>query len=96
MKLFKQFLGFLLLLFAGLITLSLVFAMVKAVLQTITELQKDTAYGIGYLIGTCIGLVIIGGLIYFLAKVGLRLVKGKAAKKESIDDIGANNPTASP
>lgn len=88
MNTLKRFLGYFLLIVLGFITLTVIFRLLKAIVETINEIERDPSYGVGYLIGNIFGFAIIGIIIYFLGKLGFKLINQEDFQSESINEIG--------
>ena len=87
---FKKIVGILLITLAGLFTLGTL----SSLFTTITvpaEKTGNEAYDNGLVAGKWAFLVIISVIIFFMFKVGLKLVKKKTTNIESINEIGSEN-----
>ncbi|MDR6762234.1 putative membrane protein [Flavobacterium sp. 2755] len=84
----RKIFGIFLIIIGSLLSLSLIVAILKALMQSIGVLGKSTYEGIGFLFGIFIMTVIFGIIIYFIFKYGFKLLKTKALPQDTIDDIG--------
>jgi hypothetical protein len=84
----KKILGIFLIIIGALLSLSLIAAILKALMQSIGELARSTYEGIGFLFGIFVMMVIFGIIIYFIFKYGFKLLKTKSLPQDTIDDIG--------
>ncbi|WP_157485885.1 hypothetical protein [Flavobacterium soli] len=50
-------------------------------------MEKLASEGIGYAFGSLFGIVLIGVIIYFMFKMGLKLISKKKIEMESIDKM---------
>jgi hypothetical protein len=84
----KKILGIFFIIIGALLSLSLIAAILKALMQSIGELARSTYEGIGFLFGIFVMMVIFGIIIYFIFKYGFKLLKTKSLPQDTIDDIG--------
>lgn len=89
MNILKKITGIFLLILAGILSLAALVSFINAITATIDTMGKSTSEGIGYAFGSLFGIVIIGIVIYFMIKIGLKLISKKKVEVESIDEIGA-------
>ncbi len=88
MDVLKKIAGVILLIFAGLLAIATLYSGFNSMNECINRF-KNSAEGIGFLLGTIIGLIILFAIVYFTAKFGFKLIrKKKTAAVDSIDDIG--------
>ncbi|WP_343697764.1 hypothetical protein [Flavobacterium sp.] len=84
----KKILGIFLIITGALLSLSMIAAILKALLQSVQELAKSTYEGIGFLFGILIMTIIFGIIIYFIFKIAFKLLKTKPLPQDTIEDIG--------
>lgn len=87
MNILKKIVGVLLLVIAGLLTLSTLYAFIDGIVRTIEKFKDSGAYGVGSAIGTIIASAFFIFIIIYITKKGLKLISNKN-KTDSIDDIG--------
>lgn len=78
MNIIKILTGCVLILIASVLLLSLFFGLIKAIPKCITAFQDSAAYGVSYIIGTLIGMTLIGILTFFIGRLGFKLVRSKS------------------
>ncbi len=89
MNLLKKITGIFLVLLAGILSLVTLISAINATKESIEKIKESTSVGIGYAFGSLFGIIIIGVIIYFMFKMGLKLISKKKIEVESIDEIGA-------
>lgn len=88
MNILKKLAGILLLLFAGMLSLGTLMSLLNAITEIIKKSKESSVYTISYALGSLVGAAIIVVIIYFVSKLGLKLIKKKNIQVESIDEIG--------
>jgi hypothetical protein len=88
MTILKKVIGVILLLLGGLISFSTLINLLKEIIIMVQMEEELSAYHIGYTIGIIIGLVFVSVIVYYLIKLGLKLLERKKEKADTIDDIG--------
>jgi hypothetical protein len=83
----KKLLGILLIILGGLFTLGVLSSIFTAIIVPRTK-TGNVAYDSGFAFGYWIFIVFLSVIIFFMFKVGLKLVKKKKINVESIDEIG--------
>lgn len=77
MDVLKKIAGFILLLFAGIIGLATLFSIFNTINRCIKKIQSSTAEGLGYVIGSIVGFILVAVVIYFISKLALKLINDK-------------------
>lgn len=77
----KKIIGYVLLIFGIFWALLATYAFPRALMDAIAEMKKDEAEGTGFLIGTLVGMVLIILLIFFIIKIGARLIRNHNKSK---------------
>lgn len=80
MELLKKVGGYLILIIAIIFSMSAIATFPKGILDSIIEIKKDTASGIGFLLGTLVVEVLFIFLILYLFKKGSKLIRTKHEK----------------
>jgi hypothetical protein len=88
MTIVKKIAGVLLLIFATLLSLGTLVSIFNGVNDSIREIKESTIMGISYAFGSLFGAAILISIIYFTAKLGLKLIRKKEVEVDSIDEIG--------
>ena len=88
MNIVKKMAGILLLLIAALLSLGTLMSIFGGINDSIKEIKKSTTMGISYAFGSLVGAIILVAIIYYIIKLGLKLIKGKSPIIDSIEDIG--------
>ncbi len=88
MNIVKKMAGILLLLIAALLSLGTLMSIFGGINDSIREIKKSTTMGISYAFGSLVGAIILVAILYYMIKLGLKLIKGKSEKIDSIEDIG--------
>jgi hypothetical protein len=88
MNIVKKIAGVLLLIFATLLSLGTLVSIFNGVNDSIREIKESTIMGISYAFGSLFGAAILISIIYFTAKLGLKLIRKKEVEVDSIDEIG--------
>ncbi|MFB3388438.1 hypothetical protein [Flavobacterium sp. LAR06] len=86
MKILKIIAGYVLLFFAGFITLATIRAFFSSLMDASVEFQKSKSDGIAFFLGGLVVIVLAILLIKYLWKTGNRLIGKK--NNVSLDDIG--------
>ncbi len=71
----KKIAGFLMLVVAVVLCMAALTTFPKGILDSIIEIKKDTASGLGFLFGTLIGIALFTILIVFLFRRGFKFVR---------------------
>jgi hypothetical protein len=77
MHVLKQIIGIVLVMIAALLSFAVVISSVKTINQCIIEVRNSASFGTAYVIGNILGLVLMGIVIYFIGKLGFKLISGK-------------------
>jgi hypothetical protein len=88
MNIFKKTTGVLLLVFAALFSIAVLASFLNGIVESSKEINKSTTSGIAYAFGSLITLAIFVAILYFIIKLGLKLIKKKNTRINSIDEIG--------
>lgn len=88
MNIVKKMAGILLLLIAALLSLGTLMSIFGGINDSIKEIKKSTTMGISYAFGSLVGAIILVAILYYMIKLGLKLIKGKSPIIDSIEDIG--------
>ena len=88
MNILKKITGVLVLLIAALLSFGTLMSIFGGINDSIKEIKKSTTMGISYAFGSLVGAIILVAIIYYIIKLGLKLIKGKSPIIDSIEDIG--------
>lgn len=80
----KKIAGIILILIGFILSVGLLFAILRSISKVIIQINKNTTYGVSYLIGTLIGVSICALITYLIINFGVKLIKSK--KKLSLRD----------
>ena len=86
----KKILGVLFILVGGLLSLSLLMQ-IPSLFKRLADNGGANEFGIGYVVGSIMGVLIICALIFFLFKFGFKWLSNKKNPKiEAVSSIGKN------
>jgi hypothetical protein len=90
MDIFKKIAGVVLLIVAAFMSIGTLRALLNGITQSIREIHWSSGYGIGYAMGSIIGIAILVFIIFKIVKFALKLIKKKPIPEDGIDDIGTS------
>lgn len=89
MKILKIITGYILLFFAGFVTLATINTFFTSLMDASVEFHKSKSFGVAFFLGGMVVIVLAILLIRFLWKTGNKLIgKQKKVSLDSIDEIG--------
>ena len=88
MYIFRKIAGIILLLFAGILSITILATTPSSFIRCKAKIAEANPGSIGYVLGSLFVTVVAIIAIFYIVKLGLKLVRKKIVANNSIDEIG--------